>query len=557
MKNRKENFRNSNITRSNPMTTKILFVFFTFLSASLFAADNAEETLLKPCVPFGEQLALTGVTVTAAAYQVPQSAAPHIAAVMKAREALKPQAEQYTNEQIYQKAMGTPSRAALEKANWNLEEYIKTRGIKSIAGKAFEARTAIRVNRYFQNHGMADQIRITALDNMPGHSADLVLYDKAGRSGERYQLKLGRNAAYDAVSNPKYRGMKIITPPDELQKIKGDLRKEMLKAQSRGKSLPQKWQKIATAIDDGVLADNICGCRVSTVKQIEGSARYWIKTQIFKIIEAMKKLPIKYEARNQPQNKRDYTPIYKDGGVQKPNKVLAGLGSRGLFASGIGGGIATAIDAVTQYTQSGEVNIRQTVTVGGITAGSVYVGNYAGTQVSLLLVNKTPIYANAGGTLAGGSAASILMAGGMYLAGVIDAKQAVSMGTQGVIISVVASGASAAAVAGTMTVAVMFGTSGTGVAISSLSGAAATNAALAWLGGGTIVGGGTGIAGGTAFLTTIGTGVGVFVVAIPIIYMTYKYFKNEADSHRYLTGIVEITRKRVEAGKQPEWLPKN
>lgn len=48
-----------------------------------------------------------------------------------------------------------------------------------------------------------------------------------------------------------------------------------------------------------------------------------------------------------------------------------------------------------------------------------------------------------------------------------------------------------------------FGTAGTGAAISSLSGTYATNAILAWLGGGTIASGGAGIAGGIAVASAL------------------------------------------------------
>ncbi len=55
-----------------------------------------------------------------------------------------------------------------------------------------------------------------------------------------------------------------------------------------------------------------------------------------------------------------------------------------------------------------------------------------------------------------------------------------------------------------MAVAMTFGTASTGTAIVSLSGAVATNAALAWLGGGAVVAGGAGIAGGQAIMTMAG-----------------------------------------------------
>ena len=66
------------------------------------------------------------------------------------------------------------------------------------------------------------------------------------------------------------------------------------------------------------------------------------------------------------------------------------------------------------------------------------------------------------------------------------------------------------AAAGATTAAVMaLGTASTGTAIASLSGAAATNATLAWFGGGSLAAGGLGVAGGTVVLGG--------VVAAPVI----------------------------------------
>lgn len=66
-----------------------------------------------------------------------------------------------------------------------------------------------------------------------------------------------------------------------------------------------------------------------------------------------------------------------------------------------------------------------------------------------------------------------------------------------------------------MWIATTFGTASTGTAISALSGAAATNAALAWLGGGALAAGGGGITAGSAFLALagpIGWGIGGFTL---------------------------------------------
>lgn len=80
-----------------------------------------------------------------------------------------------------------------------------------------------------------------------------------------------------------------------------------------------------------------------------------------------------------------------------------------------------------------------------------------------------------------------------------------------------AAGAAVASMAPTaaMWVATTFGTASTGTAISALSGAAATNAALAWLGGGALAAGGGGMAAGQALLALAGpVGWGVAGVSI-------------------------------------------
>lgn len=70
----------------------------------------------------------------------------------------------------------------------------------------------------------------------------------------------------------------------------------------------------------------------------------------------------------------------------------------------------------------------------------------------------------------------------------------------------VAGGMAVASVApsAAMWIATTFGTASTGTAISSLSGAAATKAALAWIGGGALSAGGGGVAAGQAFLAMTG-----------------------------------------------------
>lgn len=84
---------------------------------------------------------------------------------------------------------------------------------------------------------------------------------------------------------------------------------------------------------------------------------------------------------------------------------------------------------------------------------------------------------------------------------------------KGVAGGVIVGTAAPAAIMGAVTA---FGTAGTGVAISSLSGAAATNAALAALGGGTLAAGGGGVAAGSALLSASVPIVGTVIAAIAL-----------------------------------------
>jgi len=88
----------------------------------------------------------------------------------------------------------------------------------------------------------------------------------------------------------------------------------------------------------------------------------------------------------------------------------------------------------------------------------------------------------------------------------------------GVGVAVAALGPTAA-----MGVATTFGVASTGTAISSLSGAAATNAALAWLGGGAVAVGGGGMAAGNVLLAMAGpigwsiAGVSIMISALTLV----------------------------------------
>ena len=107
--------------------------------------------------------------------------------------------------------------------------------------------------------------------------------------------------------------------------------------------------------------------------------------------------------------------------------------------------------------------------------------------------------------------------------------------------------------------ATTFGVASTGTAISSLSGAAATNAALAWLGGGALAAEGGGMAAGEAFLALAGpvgwTIAGLALLSSGLVLVKVKKDKNrledifclisERDQKKYTLANVELDERNI------------
>lgn len=106
----------------------------------------------------------------------------------------------------------------------------------------------------------------------------------------------------------------------------------------------------------------------------------------------------------------------------------------------------------------------------------------------------------------------------------------------------IAAGTAVASMAPTaaMWIATTFGTASTGTAISTLSGAAATNAALAWLGGGAAAAGGGGMAAGHALLALagpVGWGIAGASILTSVILFARKKIKLAEEKNKELTDV--------------------
>ena len=100
-----------------------------------------------------------------------------------------------------------------------------------------------------------------------------------------------------------------------------------------------------------------------------------------------------------------------------------------------------------------------------------------------------------------------------------------------------------------MWVATTFGTASTGTAISTLSGAAATNAALAWLGGGTLAAGGGGTAAGTALLAMAGP-IGWSIAGATLLSSILLFAKKRAKLNKEKNAEIETVKKNTETVKE-------
>ncbi len=207
----------------------------------------------------------------------------------------------------------------------------------------------------------------------------------------------------------------------------------------------------------------------------------------------------------------------------KGPSVSQAIAINSLKAGAVGALFALSIEGVSQAWR-GEFDPERLAQTGGIGFVSVGLGAAAGQGTQILLMQNRACHAvlaeaasriglatnalgNLSGLAVGGGVASVIFAYGGYFLGWYDSGTANRFAVAGVLGSL----GGAAIGAGTMAAVTAFGTAGTGAAISSLSGAAATNATLAWLGGGTAAAGGGGMAAGTVVLAT---GVGVVVIAV-------------------------------------------
>jgi hypothetical protein len=171
---------------------------------------------------------------------------------------------------------------------------------------------------------------------------------------------------------------------------------------------------------------------------------------------------------------------------------------------------------------------------------------FASQSASALNLGSSSIVLNAFGSFAGGSITSVVFAYAGYMAGLHDLPTA----NRSIVAGIAGAAAGPAFYVGTLALVGTFGTASTGTAISTLSGAAATKASLALLGGGSLATGGGGVAAGTLVLSG---GVAIVVVAVPVAVM-YGFQLYDARQETIRIGkAIEYLKQKKDFSVNVEW----
>lgn len=167
----------------------------------------------------------------------------------------------------------------------NLESYLGA-SLSSARGQALEAETAGHLRSFYRQQGGTArfQVHLTALERGDGKyvrhgmtdPADLVVFDKKTGRTTKYQCKAGRRGARNALLDPKYEGMVIVTTKESREAILADLDRKAKRRAQRGLSPPKFLPEdaaIAREIKRGRLPGKVGGQPLTSNKRILETAR--------------------------------------------------------------------------------------------------------------------------------------------------------------------------------------------------------------------------------------------------------------------------------------------
>lgn len=405
-----------------------------------------------------------------------------------------------------------PQGIIVGESKYNTSQLGKTKDGLQLTSRWTKPRLQAMGNRYYQLS------RVTTVQKVPA---------LGGQHEMKIVLKGGKEVCFwraNSKNSWKFSGsLKELQEAQKLAKVYG----QYLSAAGEGKIIYRSrlFQIVPKGNDITIVIKD-----ASQLDVLKGTGKL-PETQRIVLHDVLKKKLSKDVEREIAKSLKGKFPGYSEKELAKLAKELNStakdvltpygkLQMLGTFAAhaGIASAAAVVIDASIQYFATGEVNPEKLM----FTGGTVFLGTLGAQYLEVGLTQwsitqglfkslghtlgcSTSLLGSTFSSVTGGFFVGALFSYGSWYMGYVDLETANRM----TIASGIGTGLGIFAGWGTLAAISAWGTAGTGTAIASLSGAAATNATLAFLGGGSVAAGGGGIALGSAILTG-----GIALVAI-------------------------------------------
>lgn len=147
------------------------------------------------------------------------------------------------------KTAGKPKTKTIKK--YKIPKNFLKENKNGMAGKAFEAIVANLNNKMNLKAATKTRLIPTAALGDTGHSADLLEIGPDGKILDQYQAKLSWKEGEKALFKAEYEGMKVMIPSDQMEILKIETQKKIIKCQRRGLPLDQKTKSVWDAIEIG------------------------------------------------------------------------------------------------------------------------------------------------------------------------------------------------------------------------------------------------------------------------------------------------------------------
>ena len=169
------------------------------------------------------------------------------------------QVDSMTFADLMTKTAGDVRPGKFAKYAGNFSEYWNA-AASSLEGKTLEAVVTQATNARLRAVGGNTRLVPTALLGQAADAADILVVNSAGTTISRAQAKLSADLVIDALGDPKYTSMDILTTQDSYDELSRRLQKEAAKAARRGQDLKPAYHRLRDAMESGRLWKKLpCG----------------------------------------------------------------------------------------------------------------------------------------------------------------------------------------------------------------------------------------------------------------------------------------------------------